>query len=277
MGSAEKYVMRMLVGILFLSTLINRGLGQEFSSKPSESDAKIRVHRLSIEANSLPNDDRERITNSLEHRICLQGELQSRIQMGFRDLGYFKALVDEPKISSVGQTQGTKDVDVSVKVDEGAQYRLAEIHIEKAALFPADRLRNLFPIQAGDLFNGTHIGEGLEQMRKLYATEGYVNFVATPAPRLDESRRTIDLIIELDEGEPYDFGQLLLDGTEPHAGAAKELMESWKTLQGKRYNPLLLNRWLANTSKPAPIDADRMVDPMIDAESHVVNIKLLLP
>jgi len=270
--------MRMLAGILLLSTLANRGLEQGFSSEPSEPDAKVRVHRLSIEANSLSSDDRERITNSLERRICLQEELQSRIQMGFRDLGYFKALVYEPKVSPVGQTQGTKDVDVSVKVDEGAQYRLAEIHIEKATLFPADRLRSLFPIQSGDLFNATHIGEGLEQMRKLYATEGYVNFVATPTAQLDESRRIIDLSIQLDEGEPFDFGQLLLDGTEPHAGAAEELMKSWKALQGKRYNPLLLNRWLAaNTSKPAPVDADRMVDRVIDSESHVVNIKLLLP
>ena len=270
--------MRMLAGILLLSTLVNRGLGQGFSSKPSEPDAKVRVHRLSIEANNLSNDDRERISNSLEQCICLQEELQSRIQIGFRDLGYFKVLVDKPKISSVGQTQGTKDVDVSVKVDEGVQYRLAEIHIEKATLFPADRLRNLFPIQTGDLFNDTHIGEGLEQLRKLYATEGYVNFVAMPQALVNESRRTIDLLIEIDEGEPFDFGQLLLDGTEPHAGAAEELMKSWKALQGKRYNPLLLNRWLAaNTSLPHPLDTDRLVDPMIDPASHVVNIKLLLP
>ncbi len=151
-------------------------------------------------------------------------------------------------------------------------------YIEKATLFPADRLRNLFPIQTGDLFSGTHIGEGLEQLRKLYATVGHINFVGTPTLRVDESRRTIDLIIELDEGKSYNFGRLFLDGTEPHAGAAKELMESWKALQGNRYNSLLLNRWLAaNTSKPGPVDADRMVDRIIDQESHVVNIKLRLP
>ena len=118
MESAEKYVMRMLIGILLFSAFVNRGFGQEFSSKPSGSDAKVRSHRLSIEANSLPNDDRERITHLLEHCICLQGELQPRIRMAFRDLGYFKALVDEPKVSSVGQTQAPKDVDVTVKVHE---------------------------------------------------------------------------------------------------------------------------------------------------------------
>jgi outer membrane protein insertion porin family len=280
MESAEKYAMRMLVGILLFSTFVNRGLGQELSSKPSESDAKVRIHRLSIEANNLPNDDRERITHLLEHCICLQGELQPRIRMAFRDLGYFKALVDEPKVSFVGQNQAPRDVDVSVKVNEGAQYHLGEIRIEKVALFPADQLRNLFPIQTGDVFNVTHFAEGLEKMRKLYATEGYVNFVGTPTPRIDESRHIIDLIIYVDEGKPFNFGRLFLDGTEPHTGAAEELMESWKTLQGKRYNPLLLNRWLAaNTSNwpGGPVDADRIVDPIRDPESRVVNIKLKLP
>jgi outer membrane protein assembly factor BamA len=167
--------MRTLVGILLFLTLVRIGHGQEFSS---ESDVKVRIHRLVIEANGLPNGDREWITHQFEHRIYLSGEIQDRIRIAFQDLGYFRARVDEPKISFI--RQGAKDVNVSVKVREGVQYHLGEIRFEKASLFPPDRMRKLFAVQTGDLFNYTRIGHGLEQLRSLYGTEGYVDFVANP-------------------------------------------------------------------------------------------------
>jgi outer membrane protein assembly factor BamA len=116
----------------------------------------------------------------------------------------------------------------------------------------------------------TKIGKGLESLRKLYATEGYVDCVAVPEVLSDESRRTNDLVIDVDEGRPYDFGRLYLEGVEPHPGAREALMNSWKTLEGKRYNPVELQRWLlANHADwKDGSDAMRIV---IDSESLVVH------
>jgi hypothetical protein len=266
--------MRTLIGILLLLIVANIGLGQECSP---ESDARVEIHQVEIQANDLPNRDREGITHQFEHRIYPSGEIQDRIRIAFQDLGYFRARVDEPRLSIAGETQRAKELNVFVKVDAGAQYRLGEITFQKAGLFPNDRMRKLFAVQTGDLFNYTRIGQGLEKLRSLYGTGGYVDFVANPLTRFDESHRTIDLVIEIDEGKPYDFGRLVLDGTEPHAGAGEALMESWKTLQGKRYNPLLLKSWLiTNTSEwPSKPSPDRIVTAQ-NPELRVVNVKVLL-
>jgi outer membrane protein assembly factor BamA len=115
----------------------------------------------------LPDGDRERVTHLFEHYGSLQDELQPRIERAFRNLGYFKARVDEPKISVTGQRQRTEDVDVSVKVDQGARYRLGEIQFQKASLFPADQcVRSLK--SGGDLLRITKITQGLDERRKLY-------------------------------------------------------------------------------------------------------------
>jgi hypothetical protein len=270
---------RMLVGILVFTTLISLACGQEFSSVAPESNTKVRIHRLTIEADSLPDRDRERVSRVFDGCTCLQGELQARIYIAFQNLGYFKAHVNVPTVSYLGQTQGATYVDVSAKVDEGNQYYLGQIRFEKAARFQADQMRDLFRLRTGDLFTNEAIGEGLEQLRKLYATEGYIDFVAAPVLQIDETSRTIDLIIELSEGQPYDFGRLYLNGIKPHAGAATELLKSWGTLQGERYNPIALDHWLAANSSnlPSAIDWNRMADLMRDPKSHVVNIKLMLP
>ena len=76
--------------------------------------------------------------------------------------------------------------------------------------------------------------------------KGYINFGAIPLPAIDESRHVIDLTIDIDEGQLHVFGRLILDGTEPSAGAGKALIDSWTSLQGKTYNSELLKAWLTS-------------------------------
>ena len=269
--------MRILVRILLFSAIANIALAQKPSLVSSESTTKIRIHRVTINASNLPAGDRDRIVHHFAQNAYFEGELQSRIQTAFQNLGYFKAHVDEPKIFLLEQSQATNDADISVTVEEGPQYRLGEIHFQKADLFPTDQLRRIFPIQSGDLFNKTTFSKGLDNLRHLYATEGYINCVAIPVVKMDESHRTIDLVIEMNEGEPYDFGRLFLDGKEPHAGAGQALMESWKTLQGKRFNPDLLMTWLVKSASLWPGAAAAHWDVIQLPPSGAVDIRLLLP
>ena len=265
--------MHILVRFLVASFLANAGLGQPCFA---ESTDNIRISKLVIESSSLPSADCERIIRLFQQKTYFQPEIGDRIRSALRDLGYFKAVVDEPRFSFPTQVEGRRVTNVTVKVEPGAQYRLGEIHVEKATVFPSARLRNLFSLRRGDLFNATKIGKGLEDLRKLYATEGYVDCVATPEVVSDDLRHTVDLVIFMDEGRPYDFGKLYLEGLEgiePHAGAGKALLNSWKTLEGKRYNPLELHRWLLANQADWKMSSDSM-RVVIDSESLAVNVRL---
>ena len=216
-------------------------------------------------------------------------ELGERIRAALRSLGYFEAAADDPKMSLVASDHRRKIVDVRVRVTEGAQYRLGEIQFTGAKVFPADRLRAVFEQQNGDVYNATKFGEDFEHLRALYGTAGYAQMVAVPNPMADESRHVIGFTIDIDEGKTYNFGRLVLDGPEPHAGAGQALLDSWKTLVGKRYNPVVLRQWLAaNQSNwhsgagiPKTISiggfAVEPLTPVPDGESRVVNVKLSFP
>ena len=126
-------------------------------------------------------------------------EISERIQLALQDRGYFKATVVGPRFSSLKHVNEKGGVDVFVTVEPGTQYRLGEIRFEKATVFPSAQLRDLFPLRSGEFFSRTAFIKGLGNMRKRYEITGYVNFVATPVPMFDESRRTIDFVITIDE------------------------------------------------------------------------------
>lgn len=197
--------MHVVVRYLVISFLANAALAQP---PFAQSRDNLRIEKLVIESNSLPPADRERIVRFLQQKTYLQPEIGERIRLTWRDEGYLKAVVDEPRYSFLMQAKGKRTAHVTVKVERGAQHSLGEIHIQKATVFLPTQLRSLFSLPSGDLFNTSKFGEGLEDLRKLYATRGYVNCVAVPVVSIDEPRRTIDLVLIVDEGRQFDFGDL---------------------------------------------------------------------
>ncbi|PYY01099.1 MAG: hypothetical protein DMG63_04135, partial [Acidobacteria bacterium] len=51
-------------------------------------------------------------------------EIAERIRFEFQTLGYFKVFVNKPLVKAIGKDGEREVVDVDVRVDEGAQYRL---------------------------------------------------------------------------------------------------------------------------------------------------------
>lgn len=260
----------------------------------AQPPAKVQVGKLVIESKTLPDADRRQVIRKFEHftydgsETGIREEFAERIRAALRDLGYMRAAVDEPTFSFATANRGERVANVTVKVDEGAQYRFGSIQFQNATLFPKDQLRKLFALQDGDLYSASKFADGLQHLRDLYQAEGYLNFVAAPQPERNEQSHTVEFLIDVDPGRQFYFGQLILDGLEPHAGAGQSLLNSWKTLQGKQYSPIVLQQWLVTNRSDwqdakhtsQPISAKRCGDPITQMqvpESRVVNIKLSFP
>lgn len=137
-----------------------------------------------------------------------------RIRFAYQDKGYFKALVEDPK-TKIRDTSGIrwyfpfkkshgKVVDITVPVEEGDRYRIKAITFTgNKAITNTELLRRQFKIKDGDIFNRTAIGKGLEDLRKAYASLGYINFTSVPDTEIDEDKKLITLKVDIDEGKQY--------------------------------------------------------------------------
>ncbi len=149
-------------------------------------------------------------------------EDSERVRQAYQSRGYFKAIVGEPATrihNEAGLSLLTfrpkkgKRIDIRLPIEEGERYKLGGINFTgvKANVNPK-ALRAQFAIKDGDYFNTTAIGKGLENLRKAYGTLGYINFVGTPTPRVDEAKKLVFLDIDIDEGKPFYVSRIEFQG-----------------------------------------------------------------
>ena len=145
-----------------------------------------------------------------------------RVRQAYRDRGYFKALTGEPQthVRDAGglnpltlRPSNGKRIDILMPVEEGERYKLGGITFTgNKAVSNLKVLRAQFAQKDGEYFNATMFSKGLDQLRKAYGALGYINFVGSPVPRIDDAKKLIFLDIDIDEGKPFYVSRIEFTG-----------------------------------------------------------------
>jgi outer membrane protein assembly factor BamA len=169
--------------------------------------------------------------------------------------------------------------EITVSVNAGKQYRLDEISFDRVTVFPESQLRDLFKINRGEVFDTEKIRVGLDSLRKLYASDGFIN--TTPVPNTIENREagTISVRIDCDEGVQFRLGSLTLDGVEARPGAGAQLLAHWGQYQGRVFAPEQVEDFLAQNTQwlPTGVEMEKNVEIKQDQATRLANLVLRLP
>jgi outer membrane protein assembly factor BamA len=144
----------------------------------------------------------------------LRDELQEvGLRGGLQDFGYFNPLVSA-QVKVITSSPTLQHVSVSAHVNAGSRYTLSKVQfrsVDSSQLhlpFPAEELRPLVPLRDGDIFSGQKVREGLDALRKYYRSDGYIDFVSVAEFKIDELHQQITLVIVLQEGPQFRFGNI---------------------------------------------------------------------
>jgi outer membrane protein insertion porin family len=149
-------------------------------------------------------------------------EDSERVRQAYRDRGYYNAAVEEPKtqIRDEGglnwftfRPRHGKRIDIVMPVEEGQRYRLGSITFTGyKAVNNIRALRGSFALKDGEWFNATLISKGLESLKKAYGSLGYINFGAIPRAVYDDQKKTVSLVIDIDEGKQFYVSRIEFQG-----------------------------------------------------------------
>ena len=191
-----------------------------------------------IESHSYPSSQPEEIVERARYRLQREG--------------YFKANVvlnDVRPLNPIGRTMA-----VTLAIEEGQQFHLQQIGFSGNRKLLESQLRQQFEIADGDVFDVDQIRKGLDQLRRLYATHGYINFTPVPNTETDEDRAVVTLKIDCDEGEQFHFGRLAVAGRELHPGDSNKILAAWKQSEGSVYDGVQVEEFWKDIAPFLPLE-----------------------
>ncbi|MGA7525029.1 MAG: outer membrane protein assembly factor BamA [Acidobacteriaceae bacterium] len=149
-------------------------------------------------------------------------EDSERVRLAYEDRGYLRAAVGEPQTHIRNESglslftfrpRKGKRIDIHMNIEEGERYRLAAIKFTGNTGRANPRaLRAIFNIKDGSVFNATAFRKGLDNLRKAYSQDGYIDFSAIPTPAFDAANHTVTWTVDCDEGKQFTVSRIEFQG-----------------------------------------------------------------
>jgi outer membrane protein assembly factor BamA len=180
-------------------------------------------------------------------RIFLRIQEDKNLLPVYLGRGYLKASFGESQAKVVEENPKQTQVDVTFPVTPGLQYKVADVQLSGAKVFPANRLRGMIRLQTGQAANALQLDEDLQALKKLYGTKGYMAAAIHPAPEMDDAQSTVKYRIEIAEGDVYKMGDLTIEGLDSRT--TSRLQEDWKLRGGDAYDASYFHHFLDDTAQ----------------------------
>ncbi len=146
-----------------------------------------------------------------------------RVRQAYRDRGYLRGGPVGSAETKIRNESGLsfftfrprkgKRIDIHMNIDEGERYRLAAINFTgvKAGV-NVKALRGIFTQKDGAVFNLTVFQKDLDNLRKAYSQNGFINFSPLPVPSFDDAKHTVTWNIDIDEGKQFTVSRIEFQG-----------------------------------------------------------------
>ena len=116
----------------------------------------------------------------------------------YMDRGYVKFNIESTQVSI---SPDKHDVFVTVNIDEGGKYTVADVKLAGEFVVPEDELRKLIALAPGDIFSRRVISESSSRINQRLGLDGYAFANVNPQPEINEEDKTVSLVFFIDPGK----------------------------------------------------------------------------
>ena len=181
-----------LIAVLACPTLVQ--------CQPKVDEPKL-IRRMMLSGHRHFDDDT--IRNALSSRYLgepwdeskLRNDIEQNLMPFLKSHGFLHCIAE---IEHVSEFNG--QIQFSIRIVEGPQFRLSKLEITGATVFSNDELTSQFVIQQGDILDMSKIKSGIDQIQKMYHDKGHTNWSYRPAQSFDGASATVSLKFQMIEG-----------------------------------------------------------------------------
>ena len=118
-----------------------------------------------------------------------------RLTAFYYDHGYIDVKIDEPKIE-----RKRDGLVVTIKIDEGEQYKVGNVDIGGDLLADMEAARDHLTLAPGEVFRTSKLRDDITALTEVYGDKGYAFVNVTPDTAVNPTDRTVDVTYKVSKG-----------------------------------------------------------------------------
>ncbi len=158
--------------------------------------------------------------------------------------GYVQVKIEKPQVYV---TPDKKGIYVTIRVDEGEQFKVGEVDFAGDILFARDELREFIKIDEKEVFAYEVLQKDLSELQAKYGDLGYAFANVIPRTNVDEKNKKVDITFEFDKGNKVYFGKINVVGN--NRTRDKVVRRELKVVEGELYNETRKRESLENIQR----------------------------
>lgn len=264
-----------VIGVVLIGT---PGFAQKCLS-PDDCTVRIHVRRVAIQSAEPLIKAHERQTVADIRRLGgdrsndswqnnLKDIAEEIVKEAYQNDGYFKAEA-QANVTILRSDESHASVDILVTASPGEQYRLREIRWTGTNRFTAEQLSALVTARPGEMFKRQKVVDGLQVVKKLYDSVGFINFTDFPKTEFDEARKEISITMDVDEGGEFTLGSVTVSGlTRPQLD---RLDKSLQPFRDEPFTPAVREQVRSRVSSLAPCGGPPEMQMHLDERARTIS------
>ncbi len=162
----------------------------QFEGNESFPDARLQGIMATREKNFLSRF----MSHGTLNREALKTDTE-RITAWYYDNGFINVKVDEPKVER--EDEGMR---VTIRIDEGEQYTLGEVHIVGDFPGSEDQALRTVALQEGEVFKASHLREDVFRLTGYFSNFGFAFVNVEPETQVEQDDSVVNISYRVDKG-----------------------------------------------------------------------------
>lgn len=237
---------------------------------------KARIRGIRFEGNEVLSDRRLRkVMKTRPARWFLGGRYdQDKFEADLKNIlgeyGNHGRLEAEIQGSDFDYSDSGKKVEITIRVQEGPEYRVGTLETAGNVVFDDDEVVRLLKVRAGDVHNKGQVEKDAEFIQKGYQDSGYVNAVVEPQVTLNREDKTTHVIHRVTERDLKYIREIKVTG---NASTRDEVVRREVLLEpGERFDGSLLRASQQRLENTEYYDEVRITLEDVEANDRFSNI-----
>lgn len=193
------------------------------------------------------------------------------VRFTYYNNGYIQAKVDRPQISV---TPDKKGIYLTIRVEEGNQYRVGEVDFAGDLLFPKKELFDSIQIDKNGIFAYDILQRDMAEIQAKYGDLGYAYTNVVPRWQFREDEKLVNLVFEIDKGSKVYFGRIDMVGNSKTRD--KVIRREMKIREGELYNETRRRESLENIQRLGFFDEVNFKTSTPPNKLDVMNVEVVV-